>query len=736
MQALVIRPVMIGTCVAALLLGLGSCRNRTLEVTVPARPSKPAIVAEPAETALGSSHSCALHDSGQVFCWGENQSGQVGDLSLGNLVSIPTRVPGVDNAVQIAVDGDDTCARTTTGEIWCWGALEPPTRVEGLAKPAADMVVCEGTFGFYGCALHDGEVSCWGRQFVNNPDGTPLLPSDTAVVIPNLHDASALACDAEIACARRGHLDALCWGAVEGEGLVATSAVVEPVPLPAFHARQSPTSGFGTMSSCRDGACWSLEPRKDDETFSLSGIQTIANSQYIECTLRNDGQVNCKGPDDFGMRGNTDASGTLLGISAHALAVGERHACVLDKEHGILCWGDNEKAQLGDGTWGDAVPVPQKLADVSRPRDLKASRRWIDWPMRSVMPLSLSKADREGLKRMMDWQWRGIAVTSEQQLVWWGGTREAKISSKSPSMTRADLNGEGLCASTKEGLVCAALSEGDLAWKRVSAQQFDQLSAGGHHFCGRDDAGLAWCWGSSEKGAIGDGDSTDRATPVRVQGLGTIAKIASGDAHSCALDLEGKVSCWGKNNQGRLGDGTSESRRAPVAVVGLDDAVDLSVGKDTSCVVRKNGNVSCWGRLFTGMRMGLQTVVVEPARNVSVGCDHACSISNAGVVQCWGSNEHGQLGAVPGTLENNPDGESRGPLWMQSYFGPSTVAELPPAKRIVAGCSGTCAETVAGEVYCWGHRSTIGDGLESFRAKARPIADPLSGWPKTPPSGT
>jgi alpha-tubulin suppressor-like RCC1 family protein len=101
-------------------------------------------------------------------------------------------------------------------------------------------------------------------------------------------------------------------------------------------------------------------------------------------------------------------------------------------------------------------------------------------------------------------------------------------------------------------------------------------------------------------------------------------------------------------------------------------------------------------------------------------------------VQCWGNNEHGQLGAVPGTLEANPGLEPGGSLWTRSYLGPSTVAGLPKAARIVAGCSGTCAETVAGEVYCWGHRRAIGDGEESFRSQARAIADPKTGWPQLP----
>lgn len=716
---------------------LYGCRNRTPEARLAQSKASEPTSEAPSETvqsetrftslALGESHSCALHDSGRVFCWGHNHLGQVGNDSKEEMVPIPTEVLGVENAVQVVATGSYTCARTTSGDVWCWGGGIGRTakRVEGLAKPATDVVVCDG---YYGCARHEGEVSCWGSQYVNRADGTPLLPSDTAVMIPDLHDATGLACQGAIACARRGQLDALCWGATEGDGMLATSAVTEIAPLPPFQAPQAAESSFRAMSSCRDGACWSLAPSNDDKAFPLMGLEEIAHSDNIGCTLRTGGYVTCEGHADFGAAGETDRAGALLGVRARALAVGERHACVLDKKRGILCWGDNERAQLGDGTWGEAVPTPQKISGLSNLRDLRASRRWTDWPMQSVM--LAASADSKALEQLQGWQWRGIAVTQEkQELVWWGGTRRAIGSGKNPPMTQADLNGEEICASTKNGLACAALTKGDLDWKPISKQRFDQISAGGHHFCGRDDSGDAWCWGSNAKGALGDGGTIDRSAPVSVKGLGKIATIAAGDAHSCALDVEGSVSCWGKNSQGRLGDGTTDSRRIPTKVRELDDVVDVSVGKDTSCAVRKNGEVSCWGRRFTGMRLGPKRVAVAAATEVAVGCDHACSRTSAGQVQCWGGNEYGQLGAVPGTLDTNPDGESRGALWMRSYLGPSTVAGLPPVKRLAAGCNGTCAETLTGEVYCWGHRATIGDGEASFRFEAKPIAEPKGGWP-------
>lgn len=77
--------------------------------------------------ALGSYHSCALLDGGEVRCWGSNGRGQLG---LGERVRVgdaatPDLVPPVDlggRVVEVAAGGYHTCARLAGGELRCWGA--------------------------------------------------------------------------------------------------------------------------------------------------------------------------------------------------------------------------------------------------------------------------------------------------------------------------------------------------------------------------------------------------------------------------------------------------------------------------------------------------------------------------------------------------------------------------------------------------------------------------------------
>ena len=75
-----------------------------------------------AEIALGELHSCALTQSGGVKCWGNNNYGQVGDGTQWNDRLAPVDVVGLESGVkEIAAGYFHNCALTESGEVFCWG---------------------------------------------------------------------------------------------------------------------------------------------------------------------------------------------------------------------------------------------------------------------------------------------------------------------------------------------------------------------------------------------------------------------------------------------------------------------------------------------------------------------------------------------------------------------------------------------------------------------------------------
>jgi alpha-tubulin suppressor-like RCC1 family protein len=73
--------------------------------------------------ATGGYHTCALTAAAQVFCWGDDTWGQLGDGGKGYYTDLPRPVVGLSSAVAtIAAGLGHTCAVTVSGGVWCWGA--------------------------------------------------------------------------------------------------------------------------------------------------------------------------------------------------------------------------------------------------------------------------------------------------------------------------------------------------------------------------------------------------------------------------------------------------------------------------------------------------------------------------------------------------------------------------------------------------------------------------------------
>ena len=87
------------------------------------RPLRVAGLPPIREISLGIEHTCALADDGRVYCWGKNTGGQLGSPHL-RVSAVPVRVDLPDEeVVEVEANGASSCARTRDGEVWCWGSL-------------------------------------------------------------------------------------------------------------------------------------------------------------------------------------------------------------------------------------------------------------------------------------------------------------------------------------------------------------------------------------------------------------------------------------------------------------------------------------------------------------------------------------------------------------------------------------------------------------------------------------
>ena len=68
----------------------------------------------------GGSFSCALNQSGQAFCWGSDESGQLGD-GKNETEGRPVQVLNIKNFSLIFSSQATTCGITTDHKTYCWG---------------------------------------------------------------------------------------------------------------------------------------------------------------------------------------------------------------------------------------------------------------------------------------------------------------------------------------------------------------------------------------------------------------------------------------------------------------------------------------------------------------------------------------------------------------------------------------------------------------------------------------
>lgn len=117
--------------------------------------------------AAGQDASCALTAGNQVWCWGSNAFGLLGDGQSHGQSATPVRV--IESAAtQIAVGTNLACALLEDTSVWCWGEMGrtmAPFKVieEGATKLGEGHKDCAVLIG--------GELACWNE--VRAPKGGP-----------------------------------------------------------------------------------------------------------------------------------------------------------------------------------------------------------------------------------------------------------------------------------------------------------------------------------------------------------------------------------------------------------------------------------------------------------------------------------------------------------------------------------------------------------------------------------
>jgi alpha-tubulin suppressor-like RCC1 family protein len=260
----------------------------------------------------------------------------------------------------------------------------------------------------------------------------------------------------------------------------------------------------------------------------------------------------------------------------------------------------------------------------------------------------------------------------------------------------------------------------------VTTLSFRQVSAGFYHACGVTPDNHAYCWGGNSYGELGDGTTTDHATPVPVAGGHLFRQVDAGKHLTCGVSYpDNRGYCWGDDTYGQLGRGRhfgSESH-VPVALAGGLTFQRVSAGYVHACGITTTTQAYCWGNNDEG-QLGDSThglsrdqptrvaAGTRQFRQVEAGGGHTCAVTTTASAFCWGDGRQGQLGIGKAIL---------------SYW-PRAVAGGLSFRRVTAAGGHTCGETTGSRAYCWGSNGDgeLGDGARTTRLSPVPVAGGLS----------
>ena len=554
-------------------LGNGS----TTAATVPTQVSSPATTGWGLLTS-GWGASCALR-ADTLWCWGDNQRGQVGD---GTTTNRPTPVQVTVAAVsgwRSMSNGDrHTCAISTGAALYCWGTNPEGELGQGNTGAYTGPVAIPGSWSSIGvgqahtCGIKtDGSLWCWGT----NGNGQVGVGSTTNVTSPRQVGSATtwqqVTGGQYHTCATRADTTLWCWGLNSigqlGDGTIVQRTTPVQVTVPFVTGWSLTTIGAESNRSCAlrpDTSlwCWGTVYSATIYPALLDGTTTWrkpTNGLGFDCALRTSGALYCWGGNGNGQLGDGTVVNKLVptqvGTSTAwtSVSAGQSHTCGIQSDTTLWCWGLNTNGQLGNASTTQATTPAQ----VTTP----APAGWTQ--------VSAGNSST-------------CALRADTSLWCWGNNGNGQL---------------GIASTTQQTSPAQVTTPSTLGWSNVSV--------GASYACALQTSALS-CWGLNTGYQLGNNTTTQANSPTTV--TGSWSSISAGSTHACAISTTATLWCWGNGANGRVGNGSTSTVKSPVRIGSATDWHTVSAGSSFTCGTRSGPAVWCWGANAQGA-LGLSDTV-------------------------------------------------------------------------------------------------------------------------------
>jgi alpha-tubulin suppressor-like RCC1 family protein len=329
-------------------------------------------------------------------------------------------------------------------------------------------------------------------------------------------------------------------------------------------------------------------------------------------TCASDGYCHGAG-DDVSCSASLPDAGPRHGgqLRVRALAVGPEHACAIDVDGRVWCWGRNHRGQVGSGSASPSEPYARRVRGLD-------NRVW----RQVVVGDAFS------------------CVRDNREVYCWGDDTHQQLGA-------ADALPGDLAAE-------AQLTFSSPAWQDL------RLAAGQTHACltaapsDGDNTTTIFCWGYDLFGQCsGRADfaaDVDVSVPTINPGIDPSTRlqlIVAGNSFTCAGAFGGIAPyyCWGENDRGQYGNGMTDTSPTGVQLVYETQCVGYAAGPaSTACY--DGLELRVFGGLAGTAALDVAVSTSFDPGKIAVGGANACYISDLDILMCYGHHEGGVLGTI------------------------------------------------------------------------------------------
>ncbi len=684
----------------------------TTDSNVPVMVTLPSGVKARAVSA-GEDFAVAVGTDGNVYAWGLNSSGQLGDSTTTNSdVPVLVKMPSGVTATTVFAGPAFALAIGSDGNIYAWGANSTGQLGDSTATNSSVPVMVKMPSGVTATAISagssfslaigsDGNAYAWGGNgFGQLGDSTKTNSSVPVMVdLPSGVTAKAIA---------GGRLHSLAVGSngiVYGWGSNIYGGLgTDTVNVPSTEILPTPVSlPAGLTAAGVTAIRWS--------SYMLG-----SNDSVYACGYNQEGELgigSATGSPEYGVPTPTAVSDLVLVSPVVPALTSPANGAVDQPTTIVLKWSGSPLAieyqcQVStDSTFkADLFVNDSTLADSSDTVSGLTADTVYYWHVRSyVNGIFSAYSTVSSFKTVAAAPsgpdvyagpdgYAGCAIDAKGNLYTWGIDQYFQSIVSTTSGHTQDLTP-----------VQVGFPTGVTAWTSASVGYLFTLAIGND--------GNIYGWGLNSDGQLGNGTTTNSNVPVMVSlPAGVEARaVSAGEDFAVAVGTDGNVYAWGLNSSGQLGDSTTTNSNVPVMAKMPSGVTATSVfaGPAFALAIGSDGNVYAWGGNYfgelgdsTNTNSSVPVMVKLPegvkATSISAGSSFSLAIGSDGNVYAWGGGGFGQLGDGAEANTNVP-----------------VMVELPSgvtAKSIAGGRLFASAIGSDGNVYTWGDNlyGELGDG--------------------------